>query len=36
MLAVAGAPRARDVEVTASFGDDPFEVPGILRFLPGL
>jgi phosphoesterase RecJ-like protein len=36
MLAVAWALRARDVEVTASFGDDPFEVPAILRFLPGL
>ena len=36
MLAVAWALRSRDVEVTASFGDDPFEVPAILRFLPGL
>jgi phosphoesterase RecJ-like protein len=38
MLAVAHALRAtgRPVRVLASFGDEPFEVPGILRFLPGL
>jgi phosphoesterase RecJ-like protein len=43
MLAVTHALRAvgrpasgRPVSVTASFGDQPFEVPGILRFLPGL
>jgi phosphoesterase RecJ-like protein len=38
MLAVAQALRAagRPVSVVASFGDDPFEVPGILRFLPGV
>lgn len=37
MLAVAQALRAtgRPVSVVASFGDEPFEVPGILRFLPG-
>jgi bifunctional oligoribonuclease and PAP phosphatase NrnA len=38
MLAVACALRAagRPVRVRPSFGDDPFEVPAILRFLPGL
>jgi len=39
MLAVAHALRApgrRPQRVVASFGDDPFEVPEILRFLPGL
>jgi bifunctional oligoribonuclease and PAP phosphatase NrnA len=39
MLAVAHALRApgrRPQRVTASFGDRPFEVPQILRFLPGL
>jgi bifunctional oligoribonuclease and PAP phosphatase NrnA len=39
MLAVAHAlrapGRARQPRVVASFGDQPFEVPGILRFLPG-
>jgi len=37
MLAVAIAIGSRSGagEVVASFGDDPFEVPGILRFLPG-
>jgi phosphoesterase RecJ-like protein len=35
MLAVAWALRSRQVDVIASFGDDPFEVPAILRFLPG-
>jgi phosphoesterase RecJ-like protein len=39
MLAVAHALRApgrpRRPRVVASFGDQPFEVPGILRFLPG-
>jgi bifunctional oligoribonuclease and PAP phosphatase NrnA len=39
MLAVAHALRApgrpRRPHVVASFGDQPFEVPGILRFLPG-
>jgi phosphoesterase RecJ-like protein len=33
-LALAARP-AREVTVVASFGDDPFEVPAILRFLPG-
>jgi bifunctional oligoribonuclease and PAP phosphatase NrnA len=39
MLALAHALRApgrRPQRVTASFGDHPFEVPEILRFLPGL
>ncbi len=38
MLAVAHALRARDgaPRVIASFGDVPFEVPAILRFLPGV
>ncbi len=39
MLAVAYALRApgrRPQRVVASFGDEPFEVPDILRFLPGL
>jgi phosphoesterase RecJ-like protein len=39
MLAVAHALRApgrRAQRVVASFGDDPFEVPEMLRFLPGL
>jgi bifunctional oligoribonuclease and PAP phosphatase NrnA len=37
MLAVATALRAsgRPVSVLASFGDEPFQTPGILRFLPG-
>jgi phosphoesterase RecJ-like protein len=36
MLAVAHALRARgSVRVIASFGDLPFEIPRILRFLPG-
>jgi bifunctional oligoribonuclease and PAP phosphatase NrnA len=38
MLAVAHALRSRSgsaVHVVASFGDTPFEVPAILRFLPG-
>jgi bifunctional oligoribonuclease and PAP phosphatase NrnA len=35
MLAVAQAMRARGTPVVASFGDHPFEVPRILRFLPG-
>jgi bifunctional oligoribonuclease and PAP phosphatase NrnA len=37
MLAIAHALRAtgRPAAVLASFGDEPFEVPGILRFLPG-
>jgi phosphoesterase RecJ-like protein len=39
MLAVAHALRApersRQPHVIASFGDQPFEIPGILRFLPG-
>jgi phosphoesterase RecJ-like protein len=39
MLAVAHALRApgrpRSARVVASFGDQPFEVPAILRFLPG-
>jgi bifunctional oligoribonuclease and PAP phosphatase NrnA len=39
MLAVAHAlrspGRAKQPRVVASFGDQPFEVPGILRFLPG-
>jgi phosphoesterase RecJ-like protein len=37
MLAVTHALRAArpDVRLVASFGDEPFEVPGILRFLPG-
>jgi len=34
-VAVALASRTGDLPVVASFGDDPFEVPGILRFLPG-
>lgn len=36
MLAVARALQSRGQRVVASFGDDPFVVPGILRFLPGL
>jgi bifunctional oligoribonuclease and PAP phosphatase NrnA len=38
MLAVLQALRSRSVrpDVVASFGDDPFEVPAILRFLPGV
>lgn len=37
MLAVAHALTARaGRRVVASFGDQPFEVPGMLRFLPGL
>src|ERR1700759_1751952 len=37
MLAVAHALAARGGRrVTASFGDPPFEIPAILRFLPGL
>ena len=35
MLAVAHALRARPARIVASFGDRPFEVPRILRFLPG-
>ena len=38
MLAFAQAVSSRpgcEVSVIASFGDDPFEVPAILRFLPG-
>ncbi|MEP7025256.1 MAG: DHH family phosphoesterase, partial [Actinomycetota bacterium] len=39
MLAVAQALRTRvtgsQPRVIASFGDQPFEIPGILRFLPG-
>ena len=34
-VAVALAGRPGGQEVVASFGDDPFAVPGILRFLPG-
>ncbi len=39
MLAVLHALRGRPGRtpaIVASFGDDPFEVPGILRFLPGI
>jgi bifunctional oligoribonuclease and PAP phosphatase NrnA len=36
MLAVAQALHGRGQRVVASFGDDPFTVPTILRFLPGL
>ncbi|MGH3156950.1 MAG: DHH family phosphoesterase [Streptosporangiaceae bacterium] len=36
MLAVAQALRARGARVIASFGDEPFQVPGLLGFLPGL
>jgi phosphoesterase RecJ-like protein len=36
MLAVAQALHGRGQRVVASFGDDPFTVPAILRFLPGL
>lgn len=36
MLAVAQALQARGQQVVASFGDDPFAVPAILTFLPGL
>ncbi|HYK29896.1 MAG TPA: DHH family phosphoesterase, partial [Streptosporangiaceae bacterium] len=37
MLAVAQALHARgDCGVVASFGEEPFDVPAILRFLPGL
>jgi len=35
MLAVAQALHGRGQRVIASFGDDPFAVPAILRFLPG-
>jgi bifunctional oligoribonuclease and PAP phosphatase NrnA len=35
MLAVAHALRGRGPRVVASFGDSPFEIPSILRFLPG-
>jgi phosphoesterase RecJ-like protein len=39
MLAVVHALRApersRPPRIVASFGDEPFEIPGILRFLPG-
>jgi phosphoesterase RecJ-like protein len=35
MLAVAQALRARGARVIASFGDEPFHVPGSLGFLPG-
>jgi phosphoesterase RecJ-like protein len=41
MLAVAhaltarGAAAGRPAQVVASFGDDPFQIPPILRFLPG-
>jgi phosphoesterase RecJ-like protein len=36
MLAVAQALHGRGQRVVASFGDDPFAVPAILWFLPGL
>ncbi len=36
MLAVAQALHGRGQRVVASFGDDPFAVPAILGFLPGL
>jgi bifunctional oligoribonuclease and PAP phosphatase NrnA len=39
MLAVACALNRRPghpAQIVASFGDDPFEIPAILRFLPGL
>jgi phosphoesterase RecJ-like protein len=39
MLALAHAlraPRRRAQRIVASFGDEPFEIPEILRFLPGL
>jgi len=36
MLGVAQALHGRGQRVVASFGDDPFAVPAILRFLPGL
>jgi phosphoesterase RecJ-like protein len=36
MLAMAQALHGRGQRVVASFGDDPFAVPAILRFLPGL
>jgi bifunctional oligoribonuclease and PAP phosphatase NrnA len=36
MLAMAQALTGRGQRVVASFGDDPFAVPAILRFLPGL
>jgi phosphoesterase RecJ-like protein len=36
MLAVAQALHGRGQRVVASFGDDPFAIPAILRFLPGL
>src|SRR5215469_14487392 len=36
MLAMAQALHGRGQRVVASFGDDPFTVPAILRFLPGL
>jgi phosphoesterase RecJ-like protein len=35
MLAVAQALHGRGQRVVASFGDDPFAVPAILKFLPG-
>jgi len=35
MLAVAHALRGRGARILASFGDRPFEIPRILRFLPG-
>jgi bifunctional oligoribonuclease and PAP phosphatase NrnA len=35
MLAVAHALRGRGARIVASFGDRPFEIPRILRFLPG-
>jgi phosphoesterase RecJ-like protein len=36
MLAAAQVLHGRGQRVVASFGDDPFAVPAILRFLPGL
>jgi bifunctional oligoribonuclease and PAP phosphatase NrnA len=36
MLGLAQALAARGSQVVASFGDSPFEVPAILRFLPGV
>ncbi len=36
MLGLAQALQTRGRRVIASFGDSPFEVPAILRFLPGL
>ncbi len=35
MLALAQALATRSAVVLASFGDEPFEVPAVLRFLPG-